>query len=73
MINESLMEKAIEHLNYLYDKLTTVDKIESIAKVIEIIKNSINISSWKDELGVDDTMNPLMYIMISSIPIKYYY
>ena len=68
MINESLMEKAIEHLNNIDDKLTPVDKIKSLAKAIEIIQNSINFSSGKDELGVDDTIKPLIYIMIKSMP-----
>ena len=68
MINESLMEKAIEHLNNIDDKLTPVDKIKSLAKAIEIIQNSINFSSGKDELGVDDTIKPMIYIMIKSMP-----
>ena len=68
MINESLMEKAIDHLNDIDDKLTPVDKIKSLAKAIEIVQNSITFSSGKDELGVDDTIKPLMYIMIKSRP-----
>ena len=68
MINENLMEKAIKHLNELDDKLTPVDKIKSLAKAIEIVQNSITFSSGKDELGVDDTIKPLIYIMIKSIP-----
>ena len=45
MINESLMDKAIDHLNDIDDKLTPVDKIKSLAKAIEIVQNSITFSS----------------------------
>ena len=68
LINESLMEKAIEYINDIDDKLTPVDKIKTIAKAIEIVTNSINFSSGKDELGVDDVIKPLVYIMIKSRP-----
>ena len=62
------MEKAIEYINDIDDKLTPVDKIKTIAKAIEIVTNSINFSSGKDELGVDDVIKPLVYIMIKSRP-----
>ena len=68
LINERLIEKAIEHFNDIDDKLTPVDKIKSLAKAIEIVTNSITFSSGKDELGVDDTIKPLMYFIIKSIP-----
>ena len=68
VINENLMEKAIEHLNDIDDKLTPADKIKSLGKAIEIVTNSITFSSGKDELGVDDTIKPLMYVMIKSTP-----
>ena len=68
MINESLMEKAIDYLNDIDDKLTPVDKIKSFAKAIEIVQNSIYFSTGKNELGVDDIIKPLIYIMIKARP-----
>ena len=68
LINESLMEKSIEYINNIDDKLTPVDKIKNFIKAIEIVQNSITFSSGKDELGVDDMIKPLAYIMIKSKP-----
>ena len=48
--------------------MTPADKIKSLGKAIEIVTNSITFSSGKDELGVDDTIKPLMYVMIKSTP-----
>ena len=68
LINENLLENAINYLNEIDDKLAPVDKIKSFAKAVEIIQNSITFSSGKDELGVDDTIKPLIYVMIKSKP-----
>ena len=68
LINESLLEQSIEYLNDINDKLTPVDKIKSFGKAMEILQNSINFSSGKEELGVDDVVKPLVYIMIKSKP-----
>ena len=68
LINESLLEQSIEYLNDIDDKLTPVDKIKSFGKAMEILQNSINFSSGKEELGVDDVVKPLVYIMIKSKP-----
>ena len=68
LINENLMEKAIEYVNDIDDKLTPADKIKCFSKAIEIIQNSIFFSSGKDELGVDDIIKPLIYIIIKSKP-----
>ena len=68
LINESLLENSIEYINDIDDKLTPVDKIKNFAKAIEIVQNSITFSSGKDELGVDDMIKPLAYIMIKSRP-----
>ena len=68
VINEKLWEQAIEILDNLDDKLTPIDKIKCIAKAFEILQNSINFTSGKDELGVDDVINPLIYIIIKAKP-----
>ena len=68
IINENLLGQAIQFLDDIEDNLTPMDKIKSIAKVFEIIQNSIKFSSGKDELGVDDFTKPLIYIIIKSKP-----
>ena len=68
IINENLWKLAIPFLDDIDDKLTPLDKIKSIAKAFEIVQNSINFSSGKDELGVDDVIKPLIYIVIKAKP-----
>ena len=68
IINENLLGQAIQFFDDIEDNLTPMDKIKSIAKVFEIIQNSIQFSSGKDELGVDDFTKPLIYIIIKSKP-----
>ena len=68
LINENLINIAIEYLKDIDDELTPVDKIKKFRKVIEIIQNSIYFVSGKTELGVDDVIKPLIYTMIKTKP-----
>ena len=68
LINENLIDKSIEYLNDIDDKLTPADKIKSFAKAIEIMQNSITFNTGRDELGVDDIIKPLIYVVIKSKP-----
>ena len=68
LIDEDLIDKAIEYLDDIDDELTPADKIKKFAKAIELIQNSINFSSGKGELGVDDILKPLIYTIIKSKP-----
>ena len=68
LINEDLINIAIEYLKDIDDELTPVDKIKIFGKVIEIIQNSIYFVSGKGELGVDDVIKPLIYTIIKSKP-----
>ena len=68
IIDDNLINKAIEYLNDIDDELTPVDKIKNCEKVIEIIQNSINFISGKRELGVDDVIKPLIYTIIKAKP-----
>ena len=68
LINENLINIAIEYLKDIDDELTPVDKIKKLGKVIEIIQNSIYFVSGKTELGVDDVIKPLIYTMIKTKP-----
>ena len=68
LINENLMNKAIEYINDIDDQLTPSDKIKDFAKAIDIIQNCINFISGQKDLGVDDIIKPLIYIIIKSKP-----
>ena len=56
------------YLNEIDDKYTPGDKIKSISKAFSILQNSITFSSGKKELGVDDTLKPLIYVIIKTQP-----
>ena len=68
IINENLWEQVIEYFHNLDDQLTPFDKLKSIIKAIGIMQNSITFSSGKDNLGVDDVTNPLVYVLLKSKP-----
>lgn len=68
IINEKLWNTAINYINEMDNKYTPVEKLKCLGKVISILQNSITFSSGKDELGVDDTIPPLIYILIKSKP-----
>ena len=68
IINQKLCEEAIKYLDSLDDKLSPIDKIKTIGKAFEIIRNSITFMTGKDKLGVDDSLDPYLYIIIKSKP-----
>ena len=68
IINEKLWKTAINYINEIDEKYTPVDKLKCLGKVLSILQNSITFCSGKDELGVDDTIPPLIYILIKSKP-----
>ena len=68
LINENLIKNAIENINDIDDELTPVDKIKKLGNAIDIIENLIAFSSGKNTLGVDDTTEPLIYIIIKAKP-----
>ena len=70
IINEKLWKTAINYINEMDEKYTPVEKLKCLGKAISILQNSITFSSGKDELGVDDTIPPLIYILIKSKPKK---
>ena len=55
----------IEGIN---NKYTPRDKLKVVLKSFGILQNSITFSSGKKELGVDDTIKPLIYVLIKSKP-----
>ena len=58
----------MNYLNEIEDKFTPSDKIKCISKAFTILQNSITFCSGKKELGVDDTIKPLIYILLKTKP-----
>jgi hypothetical protein len=70
IINEKLSKTAMEYINKINEKYTPADKIKIISKAFEILQNSITFCSGKKELGVDDTIKPLIYVVLKSKPLN---
>ena len=68
IVNEKLWEQVIKSIDNLDDKLTPIDKLKTFLKVIGIMQNSIGFSSGKNGLGVDDTLKPLVYVLLKAMP-----
>ena len=68
MVNENLWKTSMKYINEMDNKYTPADKIKCIAKAFSILQNSITFCSGKNELGVDDTIKPMIYILIKSKP-----
>ena len=67
-INEKLWQASIILINELYAKFTPVDKVEKFGKAFGILQNSLTFSSGKNDLGIDDTIPILIYVMIKAKP-----
>ena len=52
----------------LYNKYTPIDKIKIFSKVFGIIQNFLSFTSGKADLGVDDTLPLLVFVIIKSKP-----
>ena len=68
MINENLWKTSMALINEMDNKLTPADKIKSFEKAFGILQNSITFSSGKNDLGIDDTVSFLIYIILKSKP-----
>ncbi len=66
--NEKLWKISIDYLNEIDNKYTPQNKIKAVLKSFSILQNSITFCSGKKELGVDDTIKPLIYVLIKSKP-----
>ena len=66
--NKQLWQISIDFFNEINNKFTPQDKIKTILKSFSILQNSISFCSGKKELGVDDTIKPLIYILIKTQP-----
>ena len=66
MINEKLLEFSIDYIKEMDKKQTPIDKINSFGKAIDILKNSMTFNSGKKDLGLDDTLSFIIYIILKS-------
>ena len=66
MINEKLLEYAMDYIKDINIKKTPIDKLSNFGKAIDIIKNSITFNSSKTDLGLDDTLSFIIYIILKS-------
>ena len=68
MINEKLWEASMNLIVEMDEKLTPADKVKNFGKAFGILQNSITFSSGKNDLGIDDTISTLIYVMLKSKP-----
>jgi hypothetical protein len=68
MINENLLLEAVNYINKINDKYTPIDKIKIFGKAFQILQNSMTFSSGKSDLGIDDTLPLLIYVIIKAKP-----
>ena len=68
IINENLCEECLKYINDIDQKITPGEKIKCFGKAFSILQNSIKFSSGKSDLGVDDSIKPLIYVMIKAKP-----
>ena len=68
MINEKLWETSMLLIREMDEKFTPQDKIKNFGKAFAILQNSITFSSGKNELGIDDTITTLIYVILKSKP-----
>ena len=68
MINKNLLLTVTEYINKMDEKYTPVDKINMFGKAFQILQNSMTFNSGKSDLGVDDVLPLLIYVMIKAKP-----
>ena len=68
VINEKLWKTAMDYINEMDNEKTPSNKIKSFGKAYAIIQNSITFCTGKDDLGVDDSIQVLIYVMLKAQP-----
>lgn len=68
VINEGLWKTAMDYINEMDNEKTPSNKIKSFGKAYAILQNSITFCTGKDELGVDDSIQVLIYVMLKAKP-----
>ena len=76
-LEEDKWEKAVNALKEIDEKFSPIDKVECVANSLTILTDAINFSWGKGSLGVDDCIQPFVYVMIKACPqniiSNYYY
>ena len=67
-INENLLNFSIEYINNMDKKHTPVDKIKMFGKAFGLLQNSMTFSSGKSELGIDDVLPLVIYVILKAKP-----
>ena len=70
VVNEKLWQLAMEYINNMDNETTPTAKIKCFNKAFGILQNSITFCTGKDELGVDDSLQVLIYVIIKAQPKK---
>ena len=70
LVNEKLWKLAMEHINNMDNEKTPSSKIKCFNKAFAILQNSITFCTGKDELGVDDSLQVLIYVLLKAQPKK---
>ena len=68
MINANILQTVMEYINDMDKKYTPVDKIKMFGKAFSILHNFMAFNSGKTDLGVDDTLPLLVFVVIKSQP-----
>ena len=68
MINENLLLTVTELVNKINGKYTPIDKINTFGKAFQILQDSMSFSSGKSDVGTDDVLPLLHYVMIKAKP-----
>ena len=68
MINEDLLLTVTEYINKIDIKYTPIDKINMFGKAFQILQDSMSFSSGKSDVGTDDVLPLLHYVMIKAKP-----
>ena len=68
MINEKLWKTSMDLINEMDYKLTPTEKVKNFGKAFAILQNSITFCSGKNDLGIDDTISSLIYVILKSKP-----
>ena len=68
MINEKLWKASMDLIEEMDKKFTPADKVKNFGKAFSILQNSITFCSGKNDLGIDDTISSLIYVLLKSKP-----
>ena len=68
MINEKLWETSMSLIEEMDNKFTPEDKVKNFGKAFAIVQNSITFCSGKNDLGIDDTISTLIYVILKARP-----